>query len=85
MVKRWLMHAECAPTAGPRFTLQWREKGQTPGYRPRVIEGKGSLRSVWQAQIELDGVRVPATSRLPGANSFKDTGKVLASDRKSVV
>jgi glutaryl-CoA dehydrogenase len=56
-------------------------EGGTPGYQPRVIEGKGSVRAVWQAHIELDGVRVPATSRLPGANSFKDTGKVLASTR----
>ncbi len=26
------------------------EKG-TPGYEARVIEGKGSLRAIWQAQI----------------------------------
>jgi glutaryl-CoA dehydrogenase len=56
------------------------ERG-TPGYDARVIEGKGSVRSVWQAQIELSGVRIPADSRLPGANSFKDTGRVLASTR----
>ena len=55
--------------------------GDAPGYHPRVIEGKGSVRSVWQAHIELRGVRVPASSRLPGANTFKDTGKVLASTR----
>jgi glutaryl-CoA dehydrogenase len=53
----------------------------TPGYDARVIEGKGSVRSVWQAQIELSGVRVPADARLPGANSFKDTGRVLAATR----
>ena len=56
------------------------ERG-TPGFEARVIEGKGSVRSVWQAQIELDRVRVPADARLPGANSFKDTGRVLASTR----
>src|ERR1700753_779552 len=33
------------------------EKG-TPGYRAEVIEGKVSLRSVWQAEITLDTVRV---------------------------
>ena len=33
------------------------EKG-TPGYQARVIEGKVSLRSVWQADITLDEVRV---------------------------
>ena len=32
------------------------EKG-TPGYDATVIEGKGSLRAIWQAQIELTDVR----------------------------
>jgi glutaryl-CoA dehydrogenase len=59
------------------------EKG-TPGFNARVIEGKGSVRSVWQADIEFDGVRVPVANRLPGANSFKDAGKVLASTRLTV-
>jgi glutaryl-CoA dehydrogenase len=58
------------------------EKG-TPGYTARKIEGKGSLRAVWQAEIELDDVRVPAENKLPGANSFKDTGAVLATTRAS--
>jgi glutaryl-CoA dehydrogenase len=56
------------------------EKG-TPGYEARVIEGKGSLRAVWQADIDLTDVRVPAENRLPGANSFKDAGRVLKSTR----
>ncbi|MBV9414114.1 MAG: acyl-CoA dehydrogenase family protein [Solirubrobacterales bacterium] len=59
------------------------ERG-TPGFEARVIEGKGSVRSVWQSDIELSGVRVPAGDRLPGANSFKDAGKVLASTRLTV-
>ena len=32
------------------------EKG-TPGYEAEVIEGKGSLRAIWQAQISLEDVR----------------------------
>ena len=56
-------------------------EGGTEGYHARVIEGKGSVRSVWQAHIELRGVRVPADARLPGVRSFKDTGKVLAATR----
>ena len=56
------------------------EKG-TPGYDARRIEGKGSLRAVWQAEIDLRGVRVPAENRLPGANSFKNTGEVLVTTR----
>ena len=58
------------------------EKG-TPGYEASVIEGKGSVRAVWQADIELRGVRVPAANRLPGARSFKDTGRVLAATRNT--
>jgi glutaryl-CoA dehydrogenase len=48
------------------------EKG-SQGYEARRMDGKGSLRSVWQADITLTGVRVPEDNRLPGANSFKDT------------
>jgi len=58
------------------------EKG-SPGYQARVIEGKVSLRSVWQADITLDNVRVPAENRLPGARSFKDTSRVLATTRST--
>ena len=58
------------------------EKG-TPGYDAQVIEGKGSLRAIWQAQISLEDVEVPAESRLPGASSFKDTGRVLAGTRST--
>src|SRR5690348_18393101 len=34
------------------------EKG-TPGYQAQVIEGRCPRRSVWQADIPRDGVRVP--------------------------
>ena len=58
------------------------EKG-SPGYQAQVIDGKVSLRSVWQADITLDNVRVPAGNRLPGARSFKDTSRVLATTRST--
>ena len=58
------------------------EKG-TPGYEAEVIEGKGSLRAIWQAQISLEDVEVPVANRLPGANSFKETGRVLAGTRST--
>jgi glutaryl-CoA dehydrogenase len=54
-----------------------------PGYRAEVIEGKGSLRAIWQAQITLEDVWVPAANVLPGAHSFKDTGRVLAGTRST--
>jgi glutaryl-CoA dehydrogenase len=59
------------------------EKG-APGYEARIIEGKASVRAVWQAHIRLNNVRIPADSRLPGARSFKDAGRVLASTRSAV-
>jgi glutaryl-CoA dehydrogenase len=59
------------------------EKG-TPGYAARKIEGKGSLRAVWQAEITLSDVQVDEANRLPGANSFKDAGRVLAGTRNAV-
>jgi glutaryl-CoA dehydrogenase len=58
------------------------EKG-SPGYQAQVIEGKVSLRSVWQADITLEDVRVRAENRLPGARSFKDTTRVLATTRST--
>ena len=59
-------------------------EGGAPGVDARTMQGKVSVRAVWQADITLTEVRVPAENRLPGANSFKDTGRVLASTRNSV-
>ena len=58
------------------------EKG-TPGYDARAIQGKGSLRALWQADIDLTDMRVPAENKLPGANSFMDAAKVLKATRAS--
>src|ERR1700743_1896407 len=55
----------------------------TPGYDAQVIEGKGSLRAIWQAQIELTDVIVPAENLLPGARTVKDTARVLAGTRST--
>jgi glutaryl-CoA dehydrogenase len=56
---------------------------ETPaeGYSAEVITGKVSLRSVWQSDIALSGVRVPEENRLVNARSFKDAGRVLAGTR----
>jgi glutaryl-CoA dehydrogenase len=56
----------------------------TPGYTASVIAGKGAARAVWQADVRLDGVRVTAENRLPGAVSFKDAGRVLTTTRSAV-
>lgn len=55
-----------------------------PGYRATAIEGKVSLRGIWQAHIAFDGVRLPESARMPGARSFKDTSKVLQATRLGV-
>ena len=52
-----------------------------PGFEAVTIGGKGASRAIWQAQITLDGVRVPESSRLPRANTFKDAGRVLVTTR----
>jgi glutaryl-CoA dehydrogenase len=53
------------------------EKG-TPGVTTTPITGKSSKRPGIQADISLEGVRVPVENRLPGARSFKDTTRALA-------
>ncbi|HXL17160.1 MAG TPA: acyl-CoA dehydrogenase family protein, partial [Streptosporangiaceae bacterium] len=56
----------------------------TEGFHAEIITGKGVARAVWQADITLDEVRVPESNRLPGANTFKDTGRVLVTTRAGV-
>jgi glutaryl-CoA dehydrogenase len=88
--KRWIGNGTVADVVvvWARDTADGRVKGflvekGTPGFEPTLIEHKGSVRAVWQADIRLAGVRVPAESRLPEAHSFKDTGRVLASTRNT--
>jgi glutaryl-CoA dehydrogenase len=59
------------------------DKG-TPGYEARVMTGKTALRAVWQAEITLTDVRVPAENRLANCHSFKDVSKVLDRTRYTV-
>ncbi len=59
------------------------EKG-TPGYAASVMSGKTAKRAVWQAEITLDGVRVPAANRLEHSRGFGDTARVLTATRSGV-
>ena len=59
------------------------EKG-TPGFSTELITGKMGKRAVWQPDIRLEGVRVPSENRLAGANTFKDTARVLTATRAMV-
>jgi glutaryl-CoA dehydrogenase len=88
--KRWIGNASFADAV-----LVWarREDGEvggfivekgTPGFDARVMTGKTALRAVWQADITLDGVRVPDSNRLPGCERFADVAKVLTLTRYTV-
>ncbi|MEO7000703.1 MAG: acyl-CoA dehydrogenase family protein [Ktedonobacterales bacterium] len=59
------------------------EKG-TPGFETTVMTGKIAKRAVWQAEITLNNVRVPAANRLAQSRSFKDTSRVLTATRYGV-
>jgi len=56
----------------------------TPGFSTQKLEDKIALRVVQNARITLDDVRVPETSRLQNARSFKDTAEVLRMTRAGV-
>jgi glutaryl-CoA dehydrogenase len=56
----------------------------TPGLTTTKIEGKIALRTVQNADIVLDGVRVPEADRLQRILSWRDTAKVLAKTRGGV-
>ncbi|WP_347756285.1 acyl-CoA dehydrogenase family protein [Agrococcus sp. ProA11] len=56
----------------------------SPGFSATKIERKISLRMVQNADIVLEGVRVPESMRLQGAASFRDTARVLRLTRAEV-
>ena len=59
------------------------EKG-TAGFEATVMTGKVAKRAVWQADIKMTDMHVPATSRLAKSYSFKDTSSVLTATRSGV-
>ena len=88
--KRWIGNATFADV-----TVIWArdEKGDiggylvekdTPGFSAELIIGKMGKRAVWQPDIKLEDVRVPLENKLEGANTFKDTNKVLTATRGNV-
>ncbi len=89
--KRWIGNATFADV-----TIIWardEESGQvkgflvekgTPGFSTELITGKMGKRAVWQPDINLEDVRVPLENKLAGANTFKDTNKVLTATRAMV-
>jgi glutaryl-CoA dehydrogenase len=59
------------------------EKG-TPGFEATVMTGKTALRAVWQAELTLTDVRVPAENKLANCHNFKDVSQVLDRTRYTV-
>jgi glutaryl-CoA dehydrogenase len=59
-------------------------EGTLEGYEAAVMTGKTALRAVWQAEITLRDVRVPAENKLAECHSFKDVSKVLDRTRYTV-
>jgi glutaryl-CoA dehydrogenase len=57
------------------------EKGTAGFDASTVITGKMGKRAVWQAEIALRDVHVPAENRLADAHSFEDTTRVLDQTR----
>lgn len=90
--KRWIGNA----TWGHQAVVWAKEQGgeerflgfiiptDTQGFSAQKIEGKYSLRTVQNAHIILDDVRVPDTARLPGVNSFRQISEVLKYTRLEV-
>ncbi len=89
--KRWIGNGTCCDVCvvWAKDVADNKVKGfivptSTPGYSAERIEGKISLRIVQNAHITLTDVVVPESNRLPGANSFADTAKVLRLTRAEV-
>jgi glutaryl-CoA dehydrogenase len=51
------------------------------GYTTELITGKIGKRAVWQPDVTLRDVRVPLENKLPAAESFRDTSRVLGATR----
>jgi glutaryl-CoA dehydrogenase len=86
--KRWIGNGSIADvvvvwarSADDRQVKGFLVEKDTPGFDAATMEGKGASRAIWQADIRLEGVRIPDASRLPGAETFKDAGRVLVTTR----
>jgi glutaryl-CoA dehydrogenase len=55
--------------------------GYPDGYSAELITGKIGKRAIWQPDITLNNVRVPAENKLAEANSFRDVSRVLTATR----
>jgi len=64
------------------FVVEKQPDGSYPdGYSTELITGKMGKRAVWQPDVLLRDVRVPADNKLAGAHSFRDATRVLTATR----
>ena len=64
------------------FVVEKDDEGRYPaGYTPTVITGKVGKRSILQADIVIEEMRLPAANRLDGCHSFRDVSRVLQATR----
>jgi glutaryl-CoA dehydrogenase len=64
------------------FVVEKQADGSYPdGYSTELITGKMGKRAVWQPDVLLRDVRVPADNKLAGAHSFRDATRVLTATR----
>ncbi|MEM6783830.1 MAG: acyl-CoA dehydrogenase family protein [Bacteroidota bacterium] len=59
-------------------------EGDAPGFSAEKMEHKMALRVVQNAILTMDDCRIPADAKLEGANSFRDTARVLKMTRVGV-
>ncbi|GAB3194486.1 acyl-CoA dehydrogenase family protein [Nesterenkonia suensis] len=64
------------------FVVERQDDGAWPaGYRPEVITGKIGKRAINQADIVIEGLRIPLENRLEHCESFAGVNRVLAATR----
>lgn len=85
--KRWIGNATFADMVvvwardvDTQHVLGFVVEKDTPGFTATKIENKMALRIVQNADIVLEGCRVPEANRLQNANTFKDTMRHSAPD-----
>jgi len=66
------------------FVIDRRDPAQAAGYSASVMQGKSAMRGMPNADIRLDGVRVPSGNRLVGSRTFADTSRCLTKSRQSI-
>lgn len=90
--KRWIGNATWCDRAivwareegGEQRFLGFIVPTDTTGWSAERIEGKYSLRTVQNAHIRLENLRLPDSARLPGVNSFQEISEVLRFTRLEV-